>query len=375
MDINLRICFFISQINKGGAERAMVALSDYMSRNNEVYIILLDGSQSEYKFNERIRSIVIGDGITESRSYSAIFKRITKLRSVLKRKRFDCIYCFAPLYAIYAILARVGLPKSNYSKIICAVHYNPFFRKQKDGKIQYYLERLLLPMADGFVFLTEKMKEYYSYSKRIMRRSAIIPNALFTKGLDQYDIQFENRDPNKIVAVGRLDDVKDYPAMIRIFKSFVQAHNGCYLEIYGDGSQKENLQCLIDENLLSKSIVLKGNVDNIYESIHDARLFIMTSKSEAWGLALMEAMACGIPSIAFDCDFGPREMIRNNVNGIIVSDRDEKKFVAAMEQLITDNELAEKISREAVKIREEYSPDAILKKIMMFIRNVVYGEE
>lgn len=365
----MKIAFFISQINKGGAERDMVSLANYMAKDNDVSVILLDGSQSEYQLSNTVAKHILGDGITQKRSFKAIFKRIIDLRKIIVENNIECVYCFAPLYAIYTLLSMIGV--RNKCKVICAVHYNPFYREKFQGRLNRLLERIVLPRADGFVFLCNRMKEYYSYSKRIQRKSIIIPNGLVIDGMKDDVIPFLAREYNRMCAVGRLDPVKDYPTMIRVFSQFHKKHTDFFLDIYGDGNDRERIERVISELNADDYVFLHGNVSDVIERIEKTRYFLMTSESESWGLSLMEAMATGLVCISFDCDFGPREFICNKVNGFLVPNRSEKLLLDAMEEAVGDIESSETISRNALSVREKYKADDILLKHKKYIESVI----
>lgn len=365
----MKIAFFISQINKGGAERDMVSLANYMAKDHDVSVILLDGSQTEYQLSSSIVKHVLGNGITQKRSFKAILKRIIDLRKFIVKNNIEGVYCFAPLYTIYALFSIVGVKRD--CKVICAVHYNPFYREKFQGRLNRILERIVLPRADGFVFLCNRMKEYYSYSRKIQRKSIIIPNGLVIDGMKDEVIPFMARESNRMCAVGRLDPVKDYPAMIRVFSQFHKNHDDFYLDIYGEGKDRERIERVISELNADDYVILHGNVSDVIERIEKTRYFLMTSESESWGLSLMEAMATGLVCISFDCDFGPREFICNKENGFLIPNRSEKLLLKAMEDAVGDIELSIKISHNALSVREKYKADDILLKQKQYIESVI----
>ena len=120
---------------------------------------------------------------------------------------------------------------------------------------------------------------------------------------------------------------------------------------------------LVDELEMSNKINLPGSVGNISEWYERADLFVLSSSVEGFPNVLLEAMTYGIPCVSFDCDTGPRDMIQNGINGLLVHPSEKELGLEnALRKLISDKNLRLNISKNATLLREKYSVDNIMKQ-------------
>lgn len=181
---------------------------------------------------------------------------------------------------------------------------------------------------------------------------------------------------NTIVSVGRLEEQKNQLMLIRAFSKITKEFSTYNLKIYGEGTLKDQLQREIDKLNLNEKVELCGVSNNIKEDIKDVSLFIMTSNYEGMPNALMEAMALGLPVISTDCPCGgPKFLIENETNGILIPVGDENTLVIKIKMLLSNKEFAMKIGKNARKIGKSLSPNIINKKWNDLIREVYKKNE
>jgi glycosyltransferase involved in cell wall biosynthesis len=224
------------------------------------------------------------------------------------------------------------------------------------------LRDMMYPLADGFVFQTAEAQRYFS--KKIQKRSTIIANPIKANLPEP----FEGERTDRVVALGRLEPQKNYPLLFRAFKRVAEKRDGLTLDIYGGGSQQENLAKLIAEMGMENKIFLRGISANVHDEVLDASAFVLSSDFEGMPNALMEAMAIGLPCISTDCPCGgPEFLIDNEVNGLLVPVKDEEALVNALERVLSDKNFSQRISENAVKLREECNLERIADKWLEFI--------
>lgn len=137
--------------------------------------------------------------------------------------------------------------------------------------------------------------------------------------------------------MGRLEPQKNFPMLIKAFSEFRKEENDYKLVIYGEGRERRNIENLIRELHLENTVLLPGRNKDVLNCIRDCAAFILSSDYEGMPNALIEAMCMGMPVISTDCPSGgPRELIHNGENGLLVEVNNVKDMKKAM-QKITDN--------------------------------------
>ena len=140
-------------------------------------------------------------------------------------------------------------------------------------------------------------------------------------------------------AVGRLEPQKNFPMLIRAISEFHKREKDYKLVIYGEGRERINIENLIKELHLENSVSLPGRNKDVLNCINDCAAFILSSDYEGMPNALIEAMCMGMPVISTDCPSGgPREIIENEKNGLLIPVNDELRMTQAMFNIIKDGD-------------------------------------
>ncbi len=358
----MNIMLLTTSLNKGGAERVAVSLANELCKNNKITIVQFNDAKPQYEISNAV--LVKSVHIDHKSVLKKIWYRIKQIQNIVKKNNIDIIIAFSMQLSIYPILAKLGCNV----KVIASEHSNPYYRRR--SKCMKILMSLVLPYADGYIFLTEEGRNYYG--TKIRSKSAIIPNPLTSSGLPKRLIDFEQRDVNKICSVGSLRIVKDHDTMLRAFSIIHKKVPNVVLHIYGEGEEKERLLDLCLKLDIHENVIFEGIVDDIYSAIENSYIFIQTSVSESWGCALQEAMACGIPCISTDCDFGPRKMIVNGENGFLVEVKNYEAVAEYILLLISNKKMAKRISENAFNTRKQYSIERISQCYKEYLQQVMY---
>ena len=163
----------------------------------------------------------------------------------------------------------------------------------------------------------------------------------------------------RLLAVGRLTYEKGFDVLISVFSQVAAANKDWDLIILGRGPMQNQLEDLVVDLELQGRVFLLGEAGNIGEWYESADAYVMSSRFEGFGNTLAEAMAYGLPAVSFDCETGPREIIRHEVDGLLVPAGDVKGLAEALKKLMTDGDMRQRFSRRAVEVRERFSPEKI----------------
>ncbi len=362
----MKIAFFISTMGTGGAERTVAALAnEFIKYDDEVFVITVSGEPSFYYLDSKVKHIKMNMTKNSRHFYDAIInnsKIIIEIRKILKNHKIDAMVTFNIATLTIGILAASFLK----TKVIGTEMSNPFL--SKTNKVWKFAKRNISVFAHGFVFQTKESSAYYR--EALIKKSIVIPNAIFVQYIPDENIKLSERK-KEICAVGRLEKVKGFDLLIKAFSEFVKVQQEYILSIYGEGKERNSLQSIINDLHLTGKVFLHGKVSDIPQRIYKSYMFVLSSRYEGMPNALMEALACGIPCISTDCDFGPRELINHGENGLLVPVDDVEAIKIAMFKLVDDSNLAEKLSRNARNINNTHSFKNIAQKHYSYIQSIV----
>jgi glycosyltransferase involved in cell wall biosynthesis len=175
----------------------------------------------------------------------------------------------------------------------------------------------------------------------------------------------------RIVSIGRLHKIKNYADMVKIIYELRNRNINAYLDIFGDGQEKNNIIKFCDSLGLSDYVVLRGNTNNVYNELINHDVFIMTSVQEGFPNSLSEAMAVGLPSLSYLCHDGFKDLISDGNDGYLIPYGDIEHFVDVLVELYKSRELRKKIGEESKKIQFKFSQEKIMKDWNSLISKLV----
>lgn len=172
----------------------------------------------------------------------------------------------------------------------------------------------------------------------------------------------------KAIAVGRLEQQKGFDRLISCWKDVAKQYPDWQLDIYGTGSLYHILQEQITSLGLEKQVKLCGRGENMMEIYPNYSLHVMSSHYEGQGIVMLEAQACGLPSVTFDFKYGANEIIRDEINGIIVRQNDNEAFIKAICKMINSESLRHNLGMKAQTMAIQYSKFNIFQKWLELLR-------
>jgi len=326
----MKILFVIHGLRSGGAERVLTTLANYLlTIGYQVSILIFTKEEPFYDIHPSVK-LIRTDHVSDKKGLFSklkfIFTRVHLLRKIFKSENPDIVVSFITIMNIYSIVAA----KLARKKIIVSEHTNyTVFEKSTTGLIR----KLIYPLADFVVVLTNYDKDKYTFVKNIR----VIKNPLVLSN------NHTNCVREKIIlGVGTLIPLKGFDMLIQAFDKLEE--NEWKLIILGEGPHREELQNLIDELGLKEKVSLLGMTKNVEKYYKKASIFVLSSRTEGFPGVLCEAIGYGCASIAFDCLTGPSDIIDPNVNGILVEPENVNQLSYAIQKLIDDPELRSSLS-------------------------------
>ncbi len=339
----------------GGMERVLADKMNYLSECYGYDVVLMTLNQGEhiipFLLNSQINHIDLGVGLHQQYAYRGVKRFLIhrqlvtqlkdKIGKALQQIDADVIICAKLDFVGVLNEVRGKTPLIVESHTLCrAYHY------ENSGllrRIHIWEYKRQVKNANVVVALTAgDAKDWREHNRNV----CVIPNVVHINQTENYSECTEKR----IVFVGRYTKQKDFDSLLRIWSMVYSRHQDWTLDIYSDGE--------ID----APGVCVYKPIDNIMEKYCNSSMLLLTSLFEPFGLVLPEAMSCGLPVVAFDCPYGPADIITDGVDGFLVKNRDVNEFADRVCQLIEDRELRVRMGQAAVKSAQRYRADLIMPK-------------
>ena len=364
--------------NPGGMERVLLnKLRGWVERGYETMLVTTDqhGRPPFYEFPPEVRMVDLGINYKDDNNKNPIAKTLGYLRrrrkhrkaltELLMRERPDIVVSLFPSESSFIPDIHDGSPK------MLELHFNKQFRLQYNRKgllgladrIRTKQDEKLVRKFDNFIVLTRQDAEMWGNLPNL----GVMPNAVVT--MPHKEHQPGN---HRVIAVGRLDYQKGFDRLLDAWALIpVELRKFWRLDIFGQGEWEEKLKQQIVRLGISESATVNQPTDKIFDEYAASDFLVMTSHYEGFPMVMIEAMACGVPTVCFDFLCGPRDIIANGINGIIVPEGDLQALATAMQQLMEHPEQLAHLSEQAKRISEEFSQEVIMKRWDLFMNDQI----
>jgi glycosyltransferase involved in cell wall biosynthesis len=349
----MKVMFVIQSMVAGGAERvAATLINHWVNAGDDLTVTLVTVASPEtdfYEVDKRVARVAL-DLSCPTRSWRHFLVKnlriVRRLRQLMRHIEPDVVLSFLDYVNLRVLLAALG----TRIPVVVEEHIDP--EQSMIGKMVGVLRWLLYRRASAVVVLTSEITQW---ARRIvsMNKIHVIPNPIS----DQF-LMASSRVPgrgHRIVGMGRLEAQKGFDLLLRAFAHCAKAHPDWTLDIVGEGSERDRLRALADDLGIADKLRLPGIVKHPERLLQQADLFVLSSRYEGFPMALLEAMTCGLPVVSFDCRTGPREMIKNGVNGLLVAPDDVDALAEAMARLMGSEDERKRLGKQAVAVANEFS--------------------
>lgn len=353
----MKLVMIIPALTAGGAERVMSIMANYWAERgwNIILLTLDDGSKPPFfVLHERIRHSPLGLLRDSAHILSALLnngKRLWALRRAIREHDPDGIISFLDSTNVLALLASRGLR----IPVIVSERIDPGRHRIK--RAWNFLRRQVYPWADRVVVQTRRVFEFFPPA--LWPKLVVIPNPVIPSPPGQ-GTGVELPPGKWIVAMGRLAEQKGFDILLEAFALLRERQAEWRVAILGEGALRGELEALRDRLGLGDRVLLPGRVSNPEALLRRADLFVLPSRFEGFPMALCEAMACGLPVVAADCPTGPREILRDGVDGVLVPPENPELLASALERLMKDPAERKRLAARAPEVAERFALDKVM---------------
>lgn len=357
-----KILFLVSSMHAGGAERVAANLSSaWASAGYGVTLLVTYSGRGDcfYPLPPAVDLRFLADEVDGSTAspFSYVL-RLHAIRRLVLQVRPDFVVSFLTNVNVAAALATFGL---RVPVILCEHTYPP---QWPVSSVWRNLRRLTYPLASQVTMLTSEGLDWLK--REIPRaRGLVMPNPVpFPLPVNSPELAPDVIVPAErklLLAVGRMSEEKGFAGLIQAFALLAERLFDWDLVILGDGPLRPVLREQIQATGLDGRVSMPGRVGNVGVWYERADLYVLSSRVEGFPSTLGEAMAHGCAAVSFDCDTGPRDLIRHEIDGLLVPPGDFAALADALGRLMLDETERGQMGARAIEVRSRYSTDRVLE--------------
>jgi glycosyltransferase involved in cell wall biosynthesis len=357
----VHILIVISSLGLGGAQRVTAHLSRlWIAAGHRVTIATLSAGGASCGVDPSVRVVALGlaresRGIVDAALGN--LRRLRAIRAIIRDLKPDVTIGMMMSASVLVALAGLGLPSRTLGAERTYPGCAPLSRSWTLARKYAYG---LLNVVTTQTEMASAWLRTHSYARRFVtipntvewplsdNEPTISPAAILAPSL------------KIILAAGRLHPVKGFIHLIRAFDRLRDMDEDWVLVILGEGPERVALESCVQALGLERRVFLPGLAGNMMDWYKRASLFVLSSLYEGFPNAVLEAMAAGVPVVSFDCDAGPREVIRHGVDGVLVPVGDETALAKSIGALMNDERLRAEMAGHAIAVRERFSRERVL---------------
>ena len=356
----------------GGMERVWTMNANYFAEHfgYDITIILTDGADKPlfYPLSDKVKVVNLNIGFEELWTCSFVKKIVVYLKKqyLYKKMLKNELMRIRPDITVSMLRREINFINDikDGSKKIGEIHINRANFRNFDSKDDNFIKRLFakiwmndltnkLKRLDRFVVLTEKDKEAWVELDNV----CVIPNPL--SFIPQ---NISKLTEKRVIAVGRYCHEKGYDLLLKAWLIVQNSIADWRLEVFGEGDRSQYEEMISSLNMDRHRCILHGRSSNIQDEFEKSSLAVCSSKFEGFGLVITEAMSCGLPVVSFDCPWGPRAIIHDGEDGLLVENGNVEKLADAIIWMIQHPEMRSNMATKAIENVQRFSIEKIAEK-------------
>lgn len=336
----IKIALLGDTLANGGAERIHSTLSLYFEQAGFEVHNLINLDDITYPYG----GVLYNLGKFKSDDFSLLnkYKRFQLLRNYIKTNSFDYLIDFRTRSKpLTEVLLHYFLFNHGYIPTVHSSHLPWYFTTSTFWGKRIYTAKPIICVSQA---MTDQVKATYHYTTVQTIYNPISIADIQQQALDTNPFQGKRY----IVACGRMDsDLKQFDRLIETYAKSQLPNQGIHLIILGEGTQKKNLTQRVQALNLNEEILLPGFYSNPFPIFKEALFFVHSSRLEGFPTVFLEALACEIPVISFDCPTGPSEIIQSGYNGLLIENQNFDALQSAIELVAFEEEYRNKLKINA----------------------------
>jgi N-acetylgalactosamine-N,N'-diacetylbacillosaminyl-diphospho-undecaprenol 4-alpha-N-acetylgalactosaminyltransferase len=367
-----RLIFLVPSLAGGGAEKTASTLLPYLVQAFDVTLALLENRRT-YPVPDKLR-VVAFSGRLDSRAAHLVRIpcHVMAMVQLVRKRQPGVVLSFMEQANIINLLSSC----ITGHRAVISQRIEPYRQhagKGLLGRLILHASRLFYPMASQVIAVSAGIRRVLVGRYGLApERVTVIHNPVHLESLRDQSMSLPPAGiPQRfILHVGRISlTAKAQDVIIEAFHILHQRHTDLSLVLVGEGPDRRRVKRQVHDLSLENAVVLAGWQDNVAAFMSRAEVFVLASRYEGWPNALAEAMACGCPVVATDCETGPREMLGDSEYGLLTPVDDPEAVAHSVERLLTDKSGREYFQKQARKRSQDFGIEYIGPEYVRVLRN------
>ena len=368
------VYFYPRFVSQAGTERILIEKANYLAEQYNYEIVLLTFQQGNHPFafplSDKVRKVDLDVPYDSMYRYNYVvrFWKWHQMDNILQERFDNFVHTFHPDIIIsttgFAIVTSVVVDCSFPVVRIAESHvdmrhqfeHSTFNKRSYLRRVRVWNDMRTIQKNIRYYNLLVALNQEDAKDWSRFVRTEVITNVVHLNSTGNV----ASLQSKRVIFAGRYVPQKGLLDLLKIWTLVYNKHPDWHLDLYGDGEQRG---LLLDEaTRIQANVHIHQSDSQIFNHYLESSIFVLTSLFEPFGLVLPEAMSCGLPVVAFNCPYGPSEIITNGIDGFLVENRDIKQFADCICQLIESEPLRRQMGKAAIASSHRFSPEKVIPK-------------
>lgn len=363
----MKVTIYALHLGVGGVEKYVSTIANMLSEQHQVEIISTYKMQKvpafDLKSNVQVEYLIEGLKPNREQILTALrMKRpIVLMSEICKAIRILVLKYYKNISSIKRCKSDVIISTRIFHNNIIKKYAKPGIVKitgehNHHNNNKKYIKKVLRS-CEGFDFFIPISKELYEFYYEPMKERGVTSKYIRYCIDDIGKIEKPQFNRPDLIYIGRLSKEKGVCELLKVFRQVSNNNKDSVLHVVGDGPELGEMNKMVKTWKMEDRIVFHGfkEKEYIFKLLSECSLYVMTSYTESFGIVLLEAMACGIPCIAYTSAQGAKEIIENGANGYLIEGRNRNEMVDRINKLLASSNTLKQFSEQALKTTELFS--------------------
>lgn len=382
----MHILYIYAEVTiKGGTDKVLVEKANWLVNHGYEVTVLTEaqmGRPLSFDLDDKVRHVDMGLDFNKQYSEGALkrfmiyFSLMKEYKKLLNRTLLE-LHPDIVITAMGRSLSLLSAMKDGSIKIgeahTTKDHLRSLHLMEEKGGLFFLVAKYMrwkmcrsVSKLNALVLLTQKD----AYDWKSIVKTYVIPNPI--SFFPKEGAKLENK---QVIMVGRYNDAKGYDYLIPAWVIVHQRHPDWILNVFGSGELHDDVERWVKERNLEQTIILNDPTDHIMEKYLESSICVLSSRYEGFSLVILESMSCGVPVVSFDCPHGPRNIIRNEEDGLLIEYLNTQALADGICRLIEDEKLRKCLGEKARLNILRFSKDNVMNRWDMLLKKLKEDHE